>query len=88
MWTLLYLGSLVSINMVWDYIPVIIIYGVNWPPVSILVGLVFILRDYAQLEVGHKIILVMLAGVGMLLLHGNSANRLCKHDCIPSLRDN
>lgn len=51
--------------MVWDYIPVIIIYGVNWPPVSILVGLVFILRDYAQLEVGHKIILVMLAGAAI-----------------------
>tara|TARA_R110002012_G_C11636975_1_gene610284 strand:- start:1711 stop:2094 length:384 start_codon:yes stop_codon:yes gene_type:complete len=33
-----------------------------YPPMSIAVGLVFILRDYSQKEIGHKVIFAMLIG--------------------------
>ncbi len=32
------------------------------PPMTFLVGLVFVMRDYAQREIGHSVILLMLAG--------------------------
>lgn len=56
--TLLYLFSIVLVNYLFTIIPSI---GA-WQPVSLVVGVVFILRDFSQREVGHKVILVMLLG--------------------------
>lgn len=58
MYPLLYLISMVAVNVGFIYIP--LYHG--WPPVSIAVGLVFVLRDFAQREIGHKVILLMLLG--------------------------
>jgi uncharacterized PurR-regulated membrane protein YhhQ (DUF165 family) len=58
MFSFLYLLSIVLINVGFAYVP--LIHG--WPPVSLAVGLVFVLRDFAQREIGHKVILLMLLG--------------------------
>jgi queuosine precursor transporter len=50
-YTLLYLASIVLINI--GFICVPLIHG--WPPMSLAVGLVFVLRDFAQREIGHKV---------------------------------
>ncbi|MFQ5985352.1 MAG: VUT family protein, partial [Alphaproteobacteria bacterium] len=36
--------------------------GTSWPPVSLAVGFIFVLRDFAQREIGHWVLLAMLAG--------------------------
>tara|TARA_R100000951_G_scaffold68093_1_gene57508 strand:+ start:169 stop:543 length:375 start_codon:yes stop_codon:yes gene_type:complete len=33
-----------------------------YPPMTVAVGLIFVLRDYAQKEIGHKVIIAMLLG--------------------------
>lgn len=58
MYSALYLLSLVLVNVGFVYVP--LIHG--WPPMSLAVGLVFVLRDFAQREIGHKVLLLMLAG--------------------------
>lgn len=58
MYAMLYLVSIVLINIGFVHMP--LIHG--WPPMSLAVGLVFVLRDFAQREIGHKVLLVMLAG--------------------------
>jgi len=57
-YSVLYLISIVLINIGFVHAP--LIYG--WPPMSLAVGLVFVLRDFAQREVGHKVLLIMLVG--------------------------
>lgn len=54
----LYLGSIVLVNYLFMIVPSV---GM-WQPVSLVVGGIFILRDYAQREIGHKVLFVMLIG--------------------------
>ena len=54
--TLAYIVSIALINIGFVYVPLIPIFDTMYPPMSIIVGLVFILRDYAQKEIGHKVI--------------------------------
>lgn len=61
MYAMLYLVSIVLINIGFVHVP--LIHG--WPPMSLAVGLVFVLRDFAQREIGHKVLLVMLAGAAI-----------------------
>lgn len=58
MFSLAYLLSVVAINIGFAYVP--LIHG--WPPLSLAVGAVFVLRDFAQREIGHWVIVVMLLG--------------------------
>jgi uncharacterized PurR-regulated membrane protein YhhQ (DUF165 family) len=58
MFSALYLTSIVLVNVGFAYVP--LIHG--WPPMSLAVGLVFVLRDYAQREIGHRVVLLMLVG--------------------------
>ncbi len=37
--------------------------GGDWTPVTIVTGLVLVFRDFAQRAIGHKVLLVMLAGL-------------------------
>jgi uncharacterized PurR-regulated membrane protein YhhQ (DUF165 family) len=59
--TILYLLSIVSVN--WLFAHTEPIWGI--PPATFLVGLVFVLRDYVQRQIGHKVLLVMLLGCGI-----------------------
>jgi uncharacterized PurR-regulated membrane protein YhhQ (DUF165 family) len=62
--TILYIAAIVAVN--WAFIvvpPIPIPGGALWPPVSLLVGFVFVLRDFAQREIGHYVLAAMGLGV-------------------------
>ena len=63
--TLSYIAAIVLVNMGFIYIPMIPILGEMFPPMSLVVGAVFILRDFAQREIGHKVLGAMLIGAGL-----------------------
>jgi uncharacterized PurR-regulated membrane protein YhhQ (DUF165 family) len=39
--------------------------GIAWPPIALVVGFVFVVRDFAQREIGHYVLIAM--GVGAAL---------------------
>lgn len=64
--TALYIALIVLVN--WAFIvvpPVQLPGGILWPPMSVVVGFVFIARDFAQREVGHYVLGAM--GIGVIL---------------------
>lgn len=63
-WIAAYIGSIVAVNWLFTVVPLVPLpFDLGWwPPVSLVVGLVFVLRDYAQRACGHWVILAMLAG--------------------------
>ncbi|MDR2076371.1 MAG: VUT family protein [Desulfovibrio sp.] len=59
----LYLTCVVLVNWAFGVAPLVSLPGGEvWPPMSLGVGLVFIVRDYAQREIGHLVLPVMLLG--------------------------
>lgn len=62
--SLIYLAAVVIANIGFTYLPMIPLpYGGMLAPMSFLVGFVFVFRDYAQREIGHKVLLFMAIGV-------------------------
>ncbi|SBW03036.1 conserved membrane hypothetical protein [uncultured delta proteobacterium] len=65
-YALLYVFSVVLVNWLFTVIPPVMLPGGEvWPPTSLVVGFVFVIRDYAQRAVGHKVLFAMLAGAGI-----------------------
>ena len=64
-YTIDYIVSIVLVNIGFVYIPMIPMFGEMFPPMTLVVGLVFILRDFAQREIGHKVLVAM--GIGAML---------------------
>jgi queuosine precursor transporter len=63
MFTALYVLSVVLVNYGFSVVPLIQLpSGDMWPPMSLAVGFIFVVRDFAQREVGHKILWAMLIG--------------------------
>lgn len=62
--TLIYVISIVLINIGFEHVPLLPLFdtGEKYPPMTLIVGLVFVLRDYAQREIGHKILGAMAIG--------------------------
>ena len=61
--TVLYIALIVAVNYAFTQVPPITFAdGTVWPPVSLVVGFVFVVRDFAQREIGHRVLLAMLAG--------------------------
>ena len=59
--TVLYVLLIVLVNWAFAHVPLVALPGgEKWPPVSLLVGFVFVVRDFAQREVGHRVIFAML----------------------------
>ena len=58
--TLSYILAIVLVNMGFIYVPMIPMFGEMFPPMSLVVGAVFILRDFAQREIGHRVLGAML----------------------------
>ena len=56
-----YLFAIVLVN--WLFAHTTPILGV--PPATLIVGIIFVLRDYVQRQIGHKVLLVMLIGCGI-----------------------
>jgi len=65
-WVAAYVAAIVLVN--WLFAPAQLVPGLSvWPTMfgdlylaNIIVGIVFVLRDYAQREVGHKVLLATL----------------------------
>ena len=59
--SILYVGLIVLVNWGFSVVPLIDIPGgEKWPPISLVVGLIFVARDFAQREIGHRVIIAML----------------------------
>jgi len=57
-WSIAYVALIVAVNYGFSAVP--LVHG--WPPMSLVVGFIFIVRDFAQREIGHWIIVAMLVG--------------------------
>ena len=63
---LIYVLLIVGINLAFAVTPLIPLpNGEMWPPLSLVVGFTFVVRDYAQRHVGHNILWAMLIGCGI-----------------------
>ena len=61
-YTLSYIVTIVLINIGFVYVPLIPFYDTMYPPMSLIVGFVFVFRDFAQNEIGHKVVFAMILG--------------------------
>ena len=60
----LYIVSIVVVNVAFVHLPLVSLgeFGA-WPPASLLVGVIFVLRDYAQRAIGHWVLAAMALGI-------------------------
>lgn len=66
-YSVIYILTIVLINMSFTYIDPIILYdGTMWSVGSVLAGAVFVVRDYAQKELGHKLIFIPMIAAAVL----------------------
>ena len=66
-YAVIYIATVVFINLAFAYIPPIVLFdGTIFTVGSVIAGLVFIARDFAQREVGHKVVLLLMAAAGLL----------------------
>ena len=64
--TLLYILLIVAVNYGFTVVPLVKLPdGTLWPPMSLVVGFIFVVRDFAQREIGHKVLLAMLVGAAL-----------------------
>lgn len=64
--TLLYIALIVAVNYGFSVVPLVKLPdGTMWPPMSLVVGFIFVVRDFAQREIGHKVLLAMLVGAAL-----------------------
>lgn len=57
-----YVLSILVLNLAFSYVPMIDMGFGLFSPMALLAGAVFVLRDYAQREVGHYVLFGMVAG--------------------------
>jgi uncharacterized PurR-regulated membrane protein YhhQ (DUF165 family) len=63
-WTLGYFGIIVLANMMLIWFEPIFLAGSAIPPAIFASGFVFVLRDFAQREIGHFVLVAILAAAG------------------------
>jgi queuosine precursor transporter len=64
--TALYIGLIVLVNWGFTVVPLVEMPGgEKWPPMSLVVGLIFVARDFAQREIGHRVIVAMLLAAAL-----------------------
>ena len=59
-YTIGYIALIVLVNVGFTVVPLVPLFGEMFPPMSLAVGLIFVARDYAQKEIGHKVLVAML----------------------------
>tara|TARA_R110002072_G_scaffold5934_2_gene36372 strand:- start:659 stop:1120 length:462 start_codon:yes stop_codon:yes gene_type:complete len=64
-YTLAYIVLIVVVNYGFSVVPLIPFMGEMFPIMSLVVGLVFVARDFAQREIGHRVILAMIVAAGI-----------------------
>ncbi len=58
-----YILLILCINVSFAHVPLVPLPGGElWPPLSLAVGFIFVVRDYAQRKVGHHVLWGMLIG--------------------------
>jgi uncharacterized PurR-regulated membrane protein YhhQ (DUF165 family) len=60
--TISYLLLIFLVNFLFPILPMCTVFGQSFSTADVLVGVVYILRDFAQREVGGKILYVMIVG--------------------------
>ncbi len=61
-YTIVYIALIVAVNYGFTVTPLVALPGgEKWPPMSLIVGFIFVARDFAQREIGHRVIIAMLA---------------------------
>ena len=66
MWTLGYIALIVLVNWGFTVVPLVPLpTGDMFPPLSLIVGLVFVARDFSQREIGHYVIAAMMLAGGL-----------------------
>lgn len=63
--TTAYIGAVVAINWLFVVVPMVPVLGTMFPPVMLVVGFVFVFRDFAQREIGHWVVIAMLVAGGI-----------------------
>jgi len=63
--TLSYIGCILFLNILLVRLPLIHSFGEQFSPADVLVGIIYIVRDFAQREIKHYIIIAMLIGAGL-----------------------
>lgn len=62
-YAVLYVFTVVLVNYAFDIVPLLSLPGGEmWSPVALVVGFIFVIRDYAQREIGHFVLPAMLLG--------------------------
>ena len=65
-YTVSYIALIVLVNWGFTVVPLMEMPGgEKWPPMSLIVGLIFVARDYAQREIGHRVIVAMLIAAAL-----------------------
>ena len=65
-WTYLYLFLIPFINWCFDHVITFkLVGGGDWNPMTVVTGLVLVVRDFAQREVGHWIFLFLAIGLAL-----------------------
>lgn len=68
-YTIIYIALIVTVNYGFTVTPLVALPGgEKWPPLSLVVGFIFVARDFAQREIGHRVIIAMLAAGGLSYL--------------------
>lgn len=67
MWAIfLYIFLIAGVNWAFSIIPPVELPGGDlWSPVALIVGFVFVIRDFAQRRVGHHVLWAMLVGIAI-----------------------
>ena len=63
---LTYIALIAGVNWAFAIVPPLELPGGDlWSPVALIVGFVFVVRDFAQRRVGHHVLWAMLAGIAI-----------------------
>ncbi len=72
--SIVYMALIVAVNVGFVATPLVALPdGTLWPPMSLVVGFVFVARDFAQREAGHRVLLFMLMGAVLSYLMASPA---------------
>ena len=67
--SILYVASIIVANLGFVYLPMIPLpFGEMFTPMSLLVGFIFVIRDFAQKQIGHKVLGLMAVGISISYL--------------------
>lgn len=60
--TISYIAFILFVNVAFSYMPYISAFGQSLSPMDLLVGFIYLLRDFAQREIKHRIFIAMIVG--------------------------